>query len=153
MVFNSLLDTYLRGRASQDVARHTASAFVLLGRSSRVLGYYTLLQLSISLVDLPADTARKLPRHPLVPATLIGRLAVDEASQRAGLGSLLLVDALERSWRAARQVASYTVRVDATDERARRFYLRHDFAPFPGETLKLYIPMATLDKLFSPEKR
>ncbi len=114
-----------------------------------MLGYYTLSQQVISLGDIPAVLAKKLPRYPLLPATLVGRLAVDSRRQGEGLGSLLLMDALHRSWQAAKAVASYAVRVDATDEQARDFYLRHDFLPFPCERLKLFFPMADLDRLFA----
>ncbi len=61
------------------------------------------------------------------------------------------MDALHRSWQAAKEVASYAVRVDATDEQARDFYLRHDFLPFPNDGLKLFFPMADLDRLFADE--
>jgi GNAT superfamily N-acetyltransferase len=143
------LDTYIRDRAGQDAKRHIATTFVLLADGPVVLGYYTLSQQVISLEDVPAAIARKLPRYPMLPATLIGRFAVDEERQGEGLGGLLLMDALFRSWQTARVVASYAVRVDATDERARDFYLRHDFMPFPKERLKLFFPMADLGRLFS----
>jgi GNAT superfamily N-acetyltransferase len=86
-----------------------------------------------------------------VPATLIGRLAVDETRQGEGFGRQLLMDALFRSWQAAQTVAFYAVRVDATDEAAMDFYLRDDFLPFPSERLKLFLPMADLDRLFLGE--
>jgi GNAT superfamily N-acetyltransferase len=142
------LDKYLRERAGQDAKRHVATAFVLLEDGSAVLGYYTLAQQAISIEDLPSSTAEKLPRYPLLPATLIGRLALCTERQGEGLGSLLLMDALHRSWRAAQTVASYAVRVDATNEEARTFYLRHDFLAFPKERLKLFFPMADLDRRF-----
>ena len=142
------LDSYLRERAAQDAKRHIAATFVLLEASSVVLGYYTLSQQVISLEDIPIETARRLPRYPLLPATLIGRLAVDGPRQGEGLGELLLMDALLRSWEAAQTVASYALRVDAADERARQFYLRYDFIPLPNERLKLLLPMAVLDRLF-----
>ena len=142
------LDSYLRERATQEARRHIAAAFVLLEASPAVLGFYTLSQQVISLEDIPIETARRLPRYPLLPATLIGRLAVDGPRQGEGLGELLLMDALLRSWEAAQTVASYALRVDATDERARQFYLRYDFMPFPNDRLKLFLPMAVLDRLF-----
>ena len=145
------LDTYLRERAGQDAKRHVAAAFVLSDGTGVVLGYYTLSQQVVSLADIPAALAKKLPRYPLLPATLVGRLAVDSRRQGEGLGSLLLMDALHRSWWAAKTVASYAVRVDATDEKAREFYLRHDFLPFPKDRLKLFFPMADLDRLFAVE--
>jgi GNAT superfamily N-acetyltransferase len=145
------LDTYLRERANQDAQRHVASTFVLLGDSSVVLGYYTLSQQVISLEDVPSELSKKLPKYPLLPAILVGRLAVDGRRQGGGLGSLLLMDALLRSWQTAQTVASCAVRVDATDDKAQDFYLRHDFLPFPNERLKLSFPMADLDRLFADE--
>ena len=145
------LDTYIRDRAGQDARRHIAAVFVLLEDGPAVLGYYTVAQQVISLEDVPAKTAKKLPRYPLLPATLIGRLAVDRGCQAEGLGGLLLMDALHRSWQASHTVASYAVRVDAKDDRARDFYLRYDFLPFPKEPLKLFFPMADLDRLFAGE--
>lgn len=142
------LDTYLRKQARQDVFRRTANVFVLLGGDSRVLGYYTLSQLSMALTSLPDALSRRLPRYPLVPATLIGRFAVDSGHQRIGLGSLLLIDALKRSRQASAQVASFAAMVDATNEDARRFYLAHDFLALPSDQRRLFIPMATLDALF-----
>jgi GNAT superfamily N-acetyltransferase len=143
------LDAYLRERAGQDARRHVATTFVLLETSTVVLGYYTLSQQVISLQDIPVETARRLPRYPLLPATLIGRLAVDSRRQGEGLGELLLMDALLRSWEAAQTVASYAVRVDTTDERARDFYMRYDFLPFPNERWKLFFPMTVLGRLFA----
>jgi GNAT superfamily N-acetyltransferase len=129
--------------------RHLASAFVLLEGASPVLGYYTLSQQAISIESVPPELAKRLPKYGLLPATLIGRLAVHRDRQGEGIGSLLLMDALHRSWQAAHSVASYAVRVDATDERARDFYLHHGFRPLPVERLKLVLPMAELDRLFS----
>jgi len=143
------LDAYVRERAGQDMRRHLASVFVLLEGASQVLGYFTLSQQAIGLESLPPELARRLPKYGLLPATLIGWLAVRGDCQGEGIGSLLLMDALLRSWRAARSVASYAIRVDATDEQARDFYLHHDFRPFPVERLKLFLPMADLDRLFS----
>jgi hypothetical protein len=97
--------------------------------------------------SISPEIAKRLPKYGLLPATLTGQLAV-HGDQGEGLGSLLLMDALRRSWQAAHDVASYAVRVDATDERALDFYPRHDFKPFPVERLKLFLPMADLDRLF-----
>ncbi len=73
------LDDYLRRRAGQDVRRRAAAVFVLspADEPNRVAGYYTLSAASIVLGDLPQDVAKKLPRYPHIPATLIGRLARD----------------------------------------------------------------------------
>src|SRR3954447_21712488 len=73
------LDRYLRTQAGQDARRATASCFALLpGAAPPPLGSDTLAATSIALGDLPAGMARRLPRYPAVPATLMGRLAVDQ---------------------------------------------------------------------------
>ena len=62
-----------------------AAPFVLLLPDGTIAGYYTLSSTSVQLAELPAETVRKLPRYPLVPATLLGRLAVDRRQQGRGL--------------------------------------------------------------------
>ena len=49
---------------------------MLTPESKTVAGYYTLSQYALDLVQLPAETVKKLPRYPEVPTTLLGRLAV-----------------------------------------------------------------------------
>jgi GNAT superfamily N-acetyltransferase len=98
------------------------------------------------LPDLPDDLARKLPRYPLVPATLLGRLAVDRRFRGRGYGRFLLADALYRALRS--EVASYAVIVEAKDDSARRFYERESFLPFPDQQGKLFRPMADIERVF-----
>ena len=64
-------------------------------------------------------TVRKLPKYPLVPATLLGRLAVDRRQQGKGYGRFLLADALYRAARS--EIASFAVIVDAKDANAAAF--------------------------------
>jgi predicted GNAT family N-acyltransferase len=60
----------------------------------------------------PTEIAKKLQRYPLIPATLLGRLAVDERHHGKGLGQFLLMDAL-RSMVQSVQIAAAAVVVDA----------------------------------------
>jgi hypothetical protein len=50
------------------------AAFVLLLQDETIAGYHTLSSRSVQLRDLPEQTARMLPRYPLVPARLLGAL-------------------------------------------------------------------------------
>jgi GNAT superfamily N-acetyltransferase len=140
------LDRYLRTQASQDARKNMAAPFVLLLADGTIAGYYTLSSTSVQLPELPAQIVRKLPRYPLVPATLLGRLAVDRRQQGKGYGRFLLADALYRASRS--EVASFAVIVDAKDENARRFYERESFLPFPDQPMKLFRPMADIEQLF-----
>ena len=123
-----------------------AAPFVLVLPDGTIAAYYTLSSTSVGLAELPERTVRMLPRYPLAPATLLGRLAVDRRLQGRGHGRLMLADAL---WRASRsEIASFAVIVDAKDAAARRFYERESFLPFPDQPMKLFRPMADIKKLF-----
>jgi GNAT superfamily N-acetyltransferase len=123
-----------------------AAPFVLLLPDGLIAGYYTLSSTAVQLGELPPATAKKLPRYPLVPATLLSRLAVDRRQQGKGYGRFLLADALFRATRS--EIASFVVIVDAKDDTARRFYERESFLPFPDQPRKLFRPMIDLAKLF-----
>jgi len=140
------LDRYFRTQAGQDARKLMAAPFVLVLPDDRIAGYYTLSSTSVQLGELPEQIARKLPRYPLAPATLLGRLAVDQRQLRKGYGRFLLADAL---WRAARsEIASFAVVVDAKDDNARRFYERESFLSLPDQPMKLFRPMADIRRLF-----
>lgn len=124
-----------------------AAPFVLVLPDGAVGGYYTLSATAVKLADLPDQTVRRLPRYPLVPATLLGRLAVDQRFQREGYGRFLLADALYRV--ARNEIASFAVIVDAKDEAARRFYERESFLRFADQPMKLFRPVADIKQLFA----
>jgi hypothetical protein len=140
------LDNYFKTQAGQDFRNKVAITFVLL-KENIIAGYYTLSNTSIPLSDFPETVTKKLPRYPLIPATLIGRLARDLRFKKDGIGEVLLVDALKRSLTLSQQIASFAVVVDAENDAARRFYLKHKFISFAHRTDKLYLPMATIAKL------
>ena len=140
------LDRYFRTQAGQDMRRRIASCFVLTAPSGFVAGYYTLSASSIALADLPEALSKKLPRYPAVPATLMGRLAVDQKYRGRGLGELLLFDAFSRTLRS--EVASYAFAVDAKDETAIAFYRRYRFIRLGSAGRRLFLPVAEIAALF-----
>lgn len=141
------LDAYLQTQANQDVRRKVAAVYVLLDRSAptTILGYYTLSSFAVETSDQPDETRKKLPRYPLTPATLIGRLARD--SRFPGIGGLLLADALKRLLIHAGQVASAAVVVDVKNEAAKSFYLKHGFLAFRRENGRLFLPIQAIPAL------
>ena len=143
------LDDYLRQQASQDAKRKVAVPFVMVDPQRRILGYYTLSAYGVRCTELPPQVAKKLPKYPLIPATLLGRLAVSRERQGQKLGSLLLMDALHRSWKNSAQVASVGVVAEAIDDAARKFYLHHEFVSLPEHPRKLFIAMNTIQKAFA----
>ncbi len=144
------LDRYLKERAGQDLRRLCASPFVFVpsAGSPTILGYYTLSSYGIDVGELPAEIAKKLPRYPLIPATLLGRLAVDQRYHGRGIGEFLLLDALHRAYEHAGDIATAAVIVDAIDPAATRFCQRFGFLPFPSISNRLFLPMKTVAALF-----
>jgi GNAT superfamily N-acetyltransferase len=147
------LDRYLREQAGQDARKRVAAPFVLCqGKSNAVLGYYTLSALSVDVGAWPEDLARKLPKYPFVPATLLGRLGVDMRLRGKGAGEHLLMDALRRALAASREVASVAVVVDAKDDTALSFYGRYGFITFPDQPNRLFLPMVVVEQLFGESR-
>lgn len=146
------LDSYLKTQAGQDARKRAAIPFVITPDHNTIAGFYTLSQYAIELRDVPADLARKLPKYELIPATLLGRLAVIINFRGQGLGRKLLMDALYRCLQSSRQVASTTVIVDAKDDEALAFYRKYGFMELPNVERRLLLPMATIEALFGDEE-
>ena len=140
------LDRYFRVQAGQDSRNRVTSCFVLVSADGSVAGYYTLSASGIGLTDLPPEFVKKLPRYPIVPATLMGRLAVHQRQRGQGLGELLLFDAFSRTLRS--EIASYAFVVDAKDDAAQAFYERYRFVRLPGVGRRLFLPVAEIAALF-----
>lgn len=135
------LDRYLATQVTQDVRRRVSACFVAVEQASgTVAGYYTIAASSIPLPDLAPETAKKLPRYPLVPAVRVGRLAVAETHRGKGLGAGLIVDAISRALRA--EIAAFAIVVDAKNDGAAAFYKHHGFIAFTGAPMTLYLPLA-----------
>lgn len=134
------LDRYFRMQASQDLRRRITTCFVAVSHESgAIAGYYTLTATSIALSDLPLAIVKKLPRYPVVPAALLGRLAAAQLHQGRGLGGVLLADALKRSART--ELGVFAMVVDAKDDNTQRFYEHFGFVPLAGEARRLFLPI------------
>lgn len=142
------LDNYIHKQASQDLKRRVSTIFVLIDDPAvSVLAYYTLSSYTVDITVLDESFAKRLPRYPVLPATLLGRLAVDNSQRGKRFGELLLVDALKKSLDTATQVASLAVVAEALDERALSFYVKYGFQQFRQEPMKLYLPMKSVEEL------
>jgi predicted GNAT family N-acyltransferase len=144
------LDAYLLTQANQDAKRNVAAPFVLLPADGQtVAGYYTLSAFGIRVADLPEAVAKKLPKYPILPAAMLGRLAVAQQWHGQKLCQCLLMDALRRSLVNTREVGSVGVVVDAYDENAQRFYRHHGFVDLPGESRRLFLSVKTIRAVFT----
>jgi GNAT superfamily N-acetyltransferase len=145
---NGELNRYFFQQASQDVKRHIAAVFVLTTENGQIIGYYTLSSLAVDVGELPESISKKLPKYHFLPATLLGRLAVDRSYQKKGFGRLLLMDALCRSVKTSKEVASMAIVVNAKTDTVAAFYEQYGFIMLAAPIIKLFLPMKTAEKIF-----
>lgn len=135
------LDVYLREQATQDIKRRVSNCFAACDAARSIAGYYTFAATSLPLMELSDAEKKRLPRYALLPAGLIGRLAVDLRFQGQRLGGALIMDAVARAARA--EPAIFALIVDAKDQKAVGFYEHLGFRRFISKPASLYLPMAT----------
>ena len=148
------LDNYLRKQATQDLKRKISTVFVLVDAQedeleTDILGYYSLSAFVVEVTDLDDAFAKSLPRYPLLPATLLGRLGIDRQQRGKRFGELLLIDALMKSFEVSNQIASLAVFAEALDEDAASFYLKYGFQRFKQDPMRLYLPMKLVEVLIT----
>jgi GNAT superfamily N-acetyltransferase len=142
-----MLDNYLHTQATQDIKRKLCVVFVLF-EGTTIKGYYTLSNASIPAELIPEAIKKKMPgSYKALPVTLLGRLAVDTKFKGQGLGGVLLLDALKRSFAVAGEsMGSIGVVVDPLDEDAAAFYQKFGFILLP-DSGKMFLPMADIAQL------
>ena len=144
-----LLNDYLKNQVRQDVKRKLSACFVLADSETKVIqGYYTLSNNSIPLSSFSEQIQNKLPKsYKSIPTTLLGRLAIDKKYQGNGIGKILLIDALKRSYGISNEIGSFGIIVDPIDDEAKNFYQKYDFIERP-DSKKMFIATQTLKELF-----
>ncbi len=142
---HSELNTYLDRYARQNHTCGAAKTFVAVPPEppNRILGYYTISPGSIAFAHVPAELTRQLGRYD-VPIFRLGRLAVDRALQRQGLGGELLLAAGERALAVATEVGGVALAIDAKDEAAARWYERFGALPLLDDPLRLILPLSVV---------
>ena len=144
-----MLDRYFQEQANQDVKKKLSICFVKEDSTTELVqGYYTLSNSSISKDLIPFDIQKRLPpAYTSIPVTLMGRLAIDSRFRGMGLGKLLLLDALYRSFDISKKIGSFAVVVDPLDDEAESFYAKYGFIKLP-DSGKMFLPMKTIEQLF-----
>ncbi|HWY74060.1 MAG TPA: GNAT family N-acetyltransferase, partial [Verrucomicrobiae bacterium] len=145
------LTEFLRKRALKEMESRASACFVLVPDDDmgRIAGYYTLSAATVSLAKLHADLAKRLPRYPDLPATLLGRLARDQAFRGSGLGGILLTSALRRALENTVVIGSVAVVTDPIDERAAVFYRRYGFRAYDETGRRLVMGMVEISACLS----
>ena len=138
------LNSFLKSTARQHGDKGISRTFVLTDKAGlAIMGFFTLTLCEVVAEKLPAEYAKKYPRHGL-PAVRLARLAVARKHQGKKYGELLLAEAIHRTLLIADQAGVIGLFVDAKNDSARSFYERYGFVTLPHQSLNLFLPIETL---------
>ncbi|MCL2011047.1 MAG: GNAT family N-acetyltransferase [Synergistaceae bacterium] len=137
------LNRYLRQQATQDIRRNVATVSVA-ATGIEIAGYYSLANTGISPDVLPDSLQKRMPRYQMLPAVLLGRLAVDLRHRGRRLGIGLLTDAFILSTKSPLAWALFLT--EALDASAAAFYERFGFRRLKDNPRHLYITRQEITK-------
>jgi len=133
-----VLDEWLRRHALKNEVSGASRTFVVC-QDRRVIGYYALATGSVEHRDAPGKIRRNMPEP--IPVMVLGRLAVDQQCQHAGLGRGMLKDALLRSLSVSKHAGVRALLVHALSEDAKKFYTHNGFLESPLDPMTLIISL------------
>ena len=141
---NDALNQYLKKIARQHLNKGLSRTFVLVDDNipTEILGFFTLVSCEIFVDKLPRKYAKKYPSK--APAAKLARPAVAKDRQRQGLGTHMMINAVERVIRVSQDLGIIGFFVDAKDNKARAYYEQFGFIQLPDNPLELFLPLATL---------
>lgn len=135
-----ILDRWLKERALRNEG--LASRTYVVNDNRRVAAFYTLAVGSVERSAAPGSLRRNMPDA--LPVMILGRLAVDKAFQKIGIGRALIRDAMLRTLKASEIAGIRAMLVHALDIDAAAFYRQCGFLLSPGDPLRLFFPLAAL---------
>jgi ribosomal protein S18 acetylase RimI-like enzyme len=148
------VDNFFRRSANKLVKAGNVRTFVMVGPEGELIGFFATNAHAIDYTELPERFARTRPAHGNIPAAYIAMIGVDHRFQGRGYGGDLLVDCLTRLAGAAEALGIAVVMLDVLDcgnpdKVARRvaLYTSYGFEPLPSNSLRLFLPMATVRSL------
>ena len=100
---------------------------------------------------MPGRLRRNAPE--IVPAIVLGRLAVDHDFAGRGLGGSLLADALRRSLFASTTIGVRAIIVHPLGPGLIPLYERLGFSSFPGDPLAMFIEIEKIAAAVHPPSR
>ncbi|WP_052956940.1 GNAT family N-acetyltransferase [Mycolicibacter heraklionensis] len=130
------LNDWLRTKALRNQREGSSRTWVVLD-GQRVVAFYA----SSTAVLLRGHATKRAARNqpdPL-PAVLLGRLAVDTASQGYGLAAALLKHFILKSLEVAEVTGVRLLLVHAKNPDAQHFYIRYGFEPSPVDDMTLML--------------
>lgn len=147
------LDQFINKKATKYHQRNRVKLFCAHERDRNLVhGLYTLtMRIEETNKLLPAERDQVSDRH--FPAIYIGTLAVNAACQKNKLGTIMLMNALQRSHYISQNVAVFGVALRSLNERTTRFYEKFGFGiREDGAAPLMVLPIWTLTELIEGKK-
>jgi GNAT superfamily N-acetyltransferase len=134
----AVLDQWLKTKALRNEGRGASRTYVVCA-DNKIVAYYCLATGSVGSELVPGRIRRNMPDP--IPVMVLGRLAVDLAWQRHGIGKALLRDAVLRTTQVSEIVGVKALLVHALSDPAVCFYEANGFYPSPTHPRTLFLPM------------
>ncbi len=143
------LNDFLHNLAHQNLKKGLSRTFVLISEDipEKILSFYTLSIFEVSARKLPQRFSKKYKGH--LPAVKIARLAVVKALQNQGFGKHMIINAIRRAVAISKHAGIIGLFVDAKNEDIKKYYLKFGFIPLPDHALELFLPLKTLQKMYT----
>jgi len=138
------LDDWLKKRALANEESGASRTYVVTA-VGRVVGYYALANGAVAAPAATGKIRRNMPDP--IPVMVLGRLAVDKAYQKKGVGIALLRDAVLRTLQAASIGGIRAILLHAISDDAKRFYERCGFSESPVDPMTLMVGIADVQRL------
>jgi GNAT superfamily N-acetyltransferase len=142
-----VLDDWLRRRALRTEESGASRTYVVCA-GKEVVGYYCLAVGAVAHAKTPGRMRRNMPDP--APAMILGRLAIANGYQGAGIGAGLLRDAVLRTIQAAEIAGITVILVHAISADAKRFYEKYGFIASPVDPMTVMITVAEAVRMLEP---
>jgi len=141
---NDALDHWLHYKALHN-DRADASRTYVVCKNNQVIAYYCLSTGAVDRSDAAGRLRRNMPDP--IPVMILGRLAVDLAWQRHGIGAALLQDALLRTIQVFKIAGVKALLVHAISNQAAEFYKKWGFHSSPVNPKTLFLSIRQTKEL------
>lgn len=142
------LDNFLKLTAKRRQKADLTRVYVAVedGRKT-VLGYHAI-NLGMMNVDALAKRPRGAPEHGELPVLFLGQVAVSEAAQGRGVGSILMHHVFEKACRVADEAGCFAILLDvmgdggeAAFQKRQAWYAAFGCQPFAGNPARMFMTM------------
>jgi hypothetical protein len=149
------VDNFFQKTANKVQKSDNLRIFVMTQGGGPIIGFYAINSHAVDYTELPRKFARDRPGHGAIPAAYISMIGRDLKFIGGGYGGDLLIDCLMRIARISDEIGTAIVMLDVLDcgnaeltEKRAKLYKEYGFQPLPANPMRMFIPIATIKKMF-----